>query len=298
MSTNPDITVVAEGLAHPEGPAVLPYGGIVFVETFLGRLSVWNATQGVRPFADVGGGPNACTIGDDGVYVTQTGGSAGPWHSEVRTTPAIQKVTWDGRVEVVTASSSGDPLIAPNDLGFGADGRLWFTDPGKYDLENPVNGRVCVIHPDGTTETVVETGPVFPNGIVGESDGSILWDESHSRTVRRLTPTGSVELVATVPEGRVVDGLKPTRDGNIYVTGGGIGGIDVISPRGELIGFVQTGGDALNCVFDGTDLYVTDFGTVVPSAENGYAPAAGRLLRLKVDVPGMPLFRGAIASAR
>jgi gluconolactonase len=291
-----DVAVLAEGLAHPEGPAVLPDGRIVFVETFLGRLSAYGAGRGVEAYADVGGGPNACTVGDDGVYVTQTGGSAGPWKAPVQTTPSIQRVSWDGAVEVIAASASGQPLLAPNDLGFDAAGRLWFTDPGDFDPDHPVGGRVCVIEPDGACEIVVETGPVFPNGIVGEADGSVLWDESYSRTVRRRRPNGSVDLVATMPEGRIVDGLKPLVDGRVYVTGGGCGGIDIITPEGEIAGFVHTGGDALNCVFDGHDLYVTDFGTVVPSAGNGYAPAAGRLLRLRVDVPGMPLFRGTIAA--
>ncbi len=291
-----DVTVLAEGLAHPEGPAVLPDGRVVFVETYLGQVSVWDPQRGVRRYADVGGGPNACTVGEDGVYVTQTGGSAGPWKAPVQTTPSIQRIAWDGRVEVVTASASGRPLLAPNDLGFDAGGRLWFTDPGDFDPDDPVDGRVCVIEPDGSCEIVVETGPVFPNGIVGEADGSVLWDESYSRTVRRRRPDGAVELVATLPEGRTVDGLKPTLDGRVYVTGGGCGGLDVIAPDGELLAFVETGGDALNCAFAGRELYVTDYGTVEPTAANGFAPAAGRLLRLEVEVAGMPLFRGAIAS--
>jgi gluconolactonase len=289
-----DVAVLAEGLAHPEGPAVLPDGRVVFVETYLGQLSAWSAEAGVQPWADVGGGPNACATGVDGVYVTQTGGSAGPWQAPVRTTPSIQKVSWDGRVETVTTSAGGRPLLAPNDLAFGADGRLWFTDPGDYDPDNAADGRVCVVHPDGSTDVVVETGPVFPNGIAGEADGSIVWDESFTRTVRRLRPDGSTELVATLPEGRIADGLKPAVDGRLYVTGGGCGGLDVLAPDGELVGFVATGGDALNCVFDDFDLYVTDFGTIAPAPENGFAPAGGRLLRVRLGVAGLVPFRGAI----
>jgi gluconolactonase len=291
------VTVVAEGLAHPEGPAVLPDGRIVFVETFRGRLSAWSPERGAHVYAEVGGGPNACAVGDDGVYVTQTGGSAGPWKAPVQIAPAIQKVTWDGDVQTVTTSASGRPLLAPNDLAFDAAGRLWFTDPGDYDPDDAADGRVCVVDPDGSTEVVVETGPVFPNGIACEADGSIVWDESHSRTVRRLRPGGTVELLATLPEDRILDGLKVAVDATLFVTGGGSGGLDVLAPDGEPVGFVATGGEPLNCAFDGHDLYVTDFGGVAPSPENGFAPAAGRLLRVPVAVAGAPLFRGAIRAS-
>ncbi len=74
-----DVTVLAEGLAHPEGPDLLPDGRIVFVETFAGRLSTWDRDEGVRPFVEVGGAPNACAVGRDGVYVTQNGGALTRW---------------------------------------------------------------------------------------------------------------------------------------------------------------------------------------------------------------------------
>jgi gluconolactonase len=295
MSKIGGVTVLAEGLAHPEGPAVLPDGRVVFVETFLGQLSVWDAEHGVTLFADVGGGPGACTVGVDGVYFTQNGGRIGQWQASRPSTPSIQKVTWGGEVQTIAASASGMPLLAPNDLTFAADGRLWFTDPGEFDPSNPVNGHICVVDPDGAAEIAVETGPVFPNGIAVERDGSILWDESYTRTVVRLRENRSPELVATLPEGHVVDGLKTAQDGRIYVAAGSVGGIDVLSPQGELIESRPLGGDVLNCAFQGRDLYVTDFGTVQPSVDNGFAPAAGRLLRFEVDVAGTALHEGAVA---
>lgn len=290
------MSVLAEGLSHPEGPALLPDGRIVFVETYLSRISMWDPATGVSSYADVGGGPNACAVGDDGVYVTQTGGSAGPWQLPERSPAGIQKVSWDGRVELLSTSADGVPLLAPNDLAFGPDGRLYFTDPGDYDLDRPVDGRVCVMEADGTTRVLVHTGPTFPNGILVEPDGSVVWDESHARTVHRLRPGGAVELLATLAPDRIPDGLKRAADGRLFVTGGPSGGLDVLAPDGELVGFVATGGDPLNCVFVGEDLYVTDYGALEPSAENGYAPAGGRLLRVPVGVTGEPQPTGAIRS--
>lgn len=107
------VTVVADGLANPEGPDVLPDGRVVFVETFGGRISSWSPDHGVQTFADVGGGPNACMAGLDGVYLTQNGGTAGAWRSSNPVTPSIQKVTPDGNVQFVVTEVGGRGLKCP-----------------------------------------------------------------------------------------------------------------------------------------------------------------------------------------
>jgi gluconolactonase len=210
-------------------------------------------------------------------------------------TPSIQRVASDGSVEIVVSSASGEPLLGPNDLTFGPEGRLYFTDPGLFDPENPDPGRICAVQPDGEATILEEVGPSFPNGIVAEADGSVVWNESLTRRVRRLRPDGSVELVATLPEDRILDGMKVAGDGNLYVTGVSSGGIDVLAPDGEVVDFIETGGAPLNCVFDGEDLYVADFGEWSPEAEQGLV-ASGRLLRLPVGVAGQPLFRGEVTA--
>ena len=35
------MTVLAEGLGHPEGPYVLPDGRVVFANTYLSEIAVW-----------------------------------------------------------------------------------------------------------------------------------------------------------------------------------------------------------------------------------------------------------------
>ena len=49
----------------------------------------------------------------------------------------------------------------------------------------------------------------------------------------------------------------------------------------------------LNCCFDGTDMWVTDFGEITEVTAE--APMVGRLLRVRLGVQGMEPFRGAIA---
>ena len=291
------VNVLAEGLAHPEGPDLLADGRIVFVESFRGQISAWGPERGVHLYARVTGAPCACMLGSDGVYVTQGGAQIGDWRSPDPAVPSIQKVTLTGEVSVVTDSADGAPLLAPNDLAFGHDGRLYFTDPGRYDPERPEDGRVCVVEPDGSARCLVDVGPTYPNGITVEADGAIVWVESYTRRVWRRQPGGAVDLLTTLPAQHIPDGLKVGADDCLYIASVTSGGIDVVSPAGELVGFIETGGEPQNCVFDGSDLIVADFGELPQYGDGGLAagPACGRLLRVAAGVAGRPLPRGAIA---
>jgi gluconolactonase len=288
--------VLAEGLACPEGPDFLDDGRVIFVETFRCRVSSWSDEAGVRPFADVGGAPNAALRGTDGVYVAQHGSSAGSWRSPRPTPAVIQKIRDDGTVEVTIASADGRPLVGPNDLCFGPDDCLYFTDPGAFDPDHPEEGQLCVAEPNGTAHVLERVGPTYPNGIVVEPDGSVVWNESYTRQIRRRRPDGAVELVTTLPEGRVPDGMKLATDGRLFMAGVTSGGIDVIAPDGELLGFIDTRGAPQNCVFAGSDLYVTDYGRPGSAGhpEGGEIDECGWLLRFRVDAQGQELRRGAI----
>jgi gluconolactonase len=290
--------VLAEGLACPEGPDFLEDGTVIFVETFRCRVSSWSPEEGLGTYADVGGAPNSSIRGTDGVYVAQHGSSAGTWRSPRPTPPSIQKVRDDGSVEIAIGSADGKPLVGPNDFSFGADGCLYFTDPGAFDPDNPDEGQVCVAEPDGTTHVLEAVGPSYPNGIVVEPDGSVVWNESFTRQVRRRRPDSRVELIATLPKDRVADGMKLATDGRIFIASVTSGGIDVMAPDGELLDFIETGGAPQNCVFEGNDLYVADYGRsgAAGSPEEGEFEDCGWLMRLRVDAEGRPLHRGAIQS--
>jgi gluconolactonase len=289
---------LAEGLGHPEGPDVLPDGRIVFVETYRSCLTAWSPERGTELFADCGGGPNACVLGADGsVYITQNGGTVGAWKADVMATPSIQKVTPDGKVEELVTEIDGIRFNAPNDLSFGPDGRLYFTDSGDYDpVGKPHPGYIFAVSPDGTGEVLEELESVYPNGIVVEADGSVVWVESYTLQVWRRRADGSKEMIHQLPDGHVPDGLKVAANGDLWITTFQSGGVDVIAADGSPVRFVQTGGVQCNCLLHDGYLYLTDFGDIegdVPAA----APMVGRLSRLKVDVEGMPLFRGDIAAA-
>jgi gluconolactonase len=291
-----EVEVLAEGLAHAEGPDVLPDGRIVFVETFRGQLSAWGEHSGVELYAYVGGGPNACIVGLDGVYVTQNGGVMGEWRSPDPTAAAIQRVGWDGRIDTIATTAGGDPLEGPNDLAFGPDGRLYFTDPGNWDTDNPSPGRLCALGAAGDAEVLADVGPTYPNGLVALADGSIVWGESYTRAIRRRGGDGAITELTVLPEGHIPDGMKLGADGNLYIASVTSGGIDVVALAGGERSFLHTGGEPQNCIFAGTDLYVADFGEVPQYGQDGLAasPDCGRLIRLAIGVEGVPPYRFAL----
>lgn len=174
------VTTLVKGLGHPEGPDVLNDGRIVMVETYTGKIVAWSPELGLHNYAICGGGPNACAVGSDGaVYITQNGGTAGDWKAEVMSIPSIQRCWPDGRCEIVASAVAGYVLQAPNDLTFGPDGRLYFTDPADYAPDDPGRGRVFALDADGVGELLEDRPGSFPNGIVAELDGSIVWVDSY-----------------------------------------------------------------------------------------------------------------------
>lgn len=287
------VEILATGLGHPEGPDILPDGRLVMVETYTSKIIAWSQDQGIHDYAICGGGPNACMLGADGaVYITQNGGTVGAWRAEVMGVPSIQRAWPDGSCETVVSSVDGVTLQAPNDLTWSPDGGLFFTDPADYLPNSRKPGRVFKLNPDGSGHLLVEMKDAYCNGIVAEKNGSAVFVESYDRGVFRIEPSGEVHKIAVLPENHTPDGLKIDSHGNLWITTFMGGGVDVLSPDGSYIKFVETGGVPLNCIFVGEDLFITDFGDVTEVTAD--APMDGRLLRVPVKTKGQPLFRGSI----
>jgi gluconolactonase len=290
------ITKLADGLGWPEGPSPLPDGRIIFVETYRSQVSVWEAGRGVSRFAYVGGGPNAVLAASDGCcYVTQNGGVIGPWRAVDQRPPSIQRITPDGTVEIMATQVDGHTLRAPNDLAFGPDGTLYFTDPGgPFDPVNrPDRSRLFALNPDGTGRILEELEAVYSNGIVVEAGGSIVWVESYTGAVKRRHVDGRIEQLCIVPEKGKPDGLKVAANGDLYITALVAEGVDVVAADGSYRHLLSVGRVPTNCVFIGNKLIVTDGGHLGLSAD---PDMAGALWQVELDgVEGMPLFPGGIA---
>jgi gluconolactonase len=167
---------------------------------------------------------------------------------------------------MAVTSVAGVPLDGPNDLAFGPDGRLWFTDPrGAADpAQNSRPGRLFAVDvASGDGELVREVGPVFPNGIAFLADGTLVWTESFTRRVQALDgggAGGAVRTLIELPERHAPDGLAVGEDGLLYVATTYAHCVSVVDPgTGGIVEKLLCGdGMVTNCCFGGTDLYVTE----------------------------------------
>ena len=181
-------TLLASDLGFPEGPVIMPDGSVVFCDGNTGEMRSWKDGElGVHSVT--GGSPWGAVLGTDGaIYVTQ-GGNV-PGSGDESAVCGIQRVNPDGSVELLSSEIAGHTLAGPNDLAFGPDGRLWFTDSGTEQDPRaavPATGKLFVLDANGGGEMLAERPNVYPNGIAFDGQGRMYWTESMAH---RRSPLG------------------------------------------------------------------------------------------------------------
>jgi gluconolactonase len=288
MLMNP--TLLASGLGFPEGPVGIGDGRVVFCDCNTGELLVY-ADGSVSAYARTGGSPWGAVLGGDGaIYVTQGGNVPGSGDTSARS--GIQRVLPDGTVELLFSELDGYQLYGPNDLAFGPDGRLWFTESGseqdlRFDVRSP--GRLFAAGPGGAGEMVLELPDVYPNGIAFDARQRLYWTESMARRIQRLED-GKPVTFCQLPDSHVPDGMAFAADGRLFVATTTTRGVTIISPDGALLGEIHLGEYATNCAFDGPDLYVTATRAVDIEASQ----RTGTFWRVETDAVGLDLIPGRI----
>jgi len=281
--------MLASGLGFPEGPAVLPGGRIVLCDGNTGELLSYSGGDITR-FARTGGSPWGTVLGSDGaIYVTQ-GGNV-PGSGDTSAVSGIQRVGQDGSVELLFSQVAGYTLYGPNDLAFGPDGRLYFTESGseqdfRFDVRTP--GRLFAVSADCTGEMLIERPDAYPNGIAFDAGGRLYWTESMVHRVVRLGDDGQPETFCQLSDSHVPDGMAFAADGRLFVATTISGGVTVISPDGVVTAEIHLGEHATNCIFDGSVLYVT----ATREADIEASQRTGTFWRVQTDATGLPLLPG------
>src|SRR5688500_6090337 len=231
---------------------------------------------GVHPPAGyaVGSTPPGRELGTNGLTFDARGMLVVPDHGN----RAISR--WNDSLfarTVVVDRFEGKRFNSPNDLVWGPNGDLYFTDP-SYGLrglnsspvkELPFNG-VYRLTPSGQL-SVVTRDLTFPNGIALSPDARTLYvaisDPRNPYIMSYpVNADGSTGAGRTFYDARErvrqglrggLDGLKVDAKGNIFATGPG--GILVLSPAGKHLGTIVPGDLVANCAFgdDGSTLYMT-----------------------------------------
>jgi gluconolactonase len=280
--------LLASGLGFPEGPTIMPDGRIVLCDGNTGELLAY-ADGRVTRFAHTGGSPWGTVLGSDGaVYVTQ-GGNV-PGSGDTSALSGIQRVRADGAVELLFSELAGFQLYGPNDLAYGPDGRLYFTESGseqdfRFDVRSP--GRLFAVGTSGAGEMLLERPDVYPNGIAFDAQQRLYWTESMAHRICRLDD-GEPVTFCQLSEDHVPDGMAFAADGRLFVATTVSGGVTVVSPDGQVLEEINLGEHATNCAFDGSALYVT--ATKVPDIEA--SQRTGTFWRIETDATGLDLIPG------
>jgi len=181
----------------------------------------------------------------------------------------ITRVELDGTLTVLASHYRGKRLNSPNDIVCKSDGSIWFSDPpygintdyegGKQSSELPAS----LYRLDGATGTLTVAADDFdgPNGLAFSPDESLLYvaetgrqfDPEARQYIRRFNVDADGRLSGGDRFYKVdpgfADGFRLDEQGNIWSSAGD--GVHCISPQGELVGKILTGGVVSNVAFGG-----------------------------------------------
>ena len=209
-------TLLASNLGFPEGPVVMPDGSIVFCDGNTGELLRWDGDS-MGTFAATRAARRGAPCSDPTAPSTSRRAGTCPGSPDQSAVAGIQRVNADGSVEMLSTEIGGHALAGPNDLAFGPDGRLWFTDSGteqddRFAPDERAPGRLFVLGSGGAGEFLMERPNVYPNGIAFDAQGRLYWTESAAHRVCRLDD-GQATTFCQLSDGHVPDGMAFAADG-------------------------------------------------------------------------------------
>jgi gluconolactonase len=267
------IEKLADGFVFIEGPVwIWEESVLLFSDVRDNIIYQWTQEDGASPFiAPVFDGdptglrsvsPNGLTLDGNGRLVIAEHGNR-----------LISRLETDGTRTTLVDNYQGRRLNSPNDVVYGLDGWLYFTDP-PYGLEgleeSPLreldfNG-IYRLSPAGQLQ-LLNADQTRPNGIVLSPDDLTLYVANSDENLMvwyaydigerglsepRIFYDASDQTATGVPDGMTVD-----LAGNIFATGPG--GVWVFAPDGTHLGTIQPDEVPANVAWgdDGYTLYMT-----------------------------------------
>lgn len=268
-----------------EGPSFDRACNLYFVDIPFGRVFRATPSGDITQVAEYDGQPNGLKIHQDGrIFLAdyQNG---------------IMELEPDtGTVTKALGDADTESFKGCNDLHFGRDGALYFTDQGQTGLQDP-SGRVWKWQMEtGRLQCLIDKVP-SPNGLVLDLAEHVLFlAVTRANAVWRLpiSPSGRVNkagLFIQLSGGRAgPDGLALTADGGVVVCQTGMGLVWVHNVLGQPIAVIRSprGLGTTNCAFGGPEgrtLYITesDSGSVLKAE-----------LPKSLGIKGAPMFSGCL----
>jgi gluconolactonase len=183
----------------------------------------------------------------------------------------IERMDDKGNLKPFLSKYEGKRLNSPNDLVYGPDDALWFTDPSfglpKMDADPKKELKFnAVWRYAGGKLTPAITDMSQPNGIAFSPDGKTLYVSNSAPQMyvraydvgangKLSNPRMLIQSPGSADD--VPDGMKVDSAGNIWTTGPG--GIRIISPAGKVLGQIKIPEVVANIGFaeDGKTVYLT-----------------------------------------
>ncbi len=262
-----------------EGPSFDLDGNLWFVDIPFGRIFRAAPDGTIKQVVEYGGQPNGLKIDADGkIFIAdfQNG--------------IMQLNPEDGSISTALGDAETEGFKGCNDLFFGPDGSLYFTDQGQTGLQDP-SGRVYRWNPSNNQLHCLIDKVPSPNGLVLDKTGHVLYVAvTRANAVWRLPMSESGRVVKAglflqFSGGRAgPDGLALTANGGVVVCQTGMGLVWVHDPLGIPIAVVKSpkGLGTTNCAFGGPEgrtLFITESDT-------------GSILRAELPVAGYPMASG------
>lgn len=270
-----------------EGPSFDRDGNLWFVDIPFGRIFRADPSGEVSQVAEYDGQPNGLKIHADGqIYIADF------QHGIMQLDPAT------GSVSSVLRDCDTEGFKGCNDLHFGREGELFFTDQGQTGLQD-LSGRVFRWRPNsGELSCLIDSVP-SPNGLVLDCEEQVLFlAVTRANAVWRLplSSSGRVNkagLFLQFSGGRAgPDGLALTAQNGVVVCQTGMGLVWVHDKLGRPIAVVRSplGLGTTNCAFGGPGnrtLFITE-------------SDSGSILKVEfgteLGISGAPMFSGYTAN--
>ncbi len=254
---NYQVEKISSGHTFTEGPVWLKGQGLLFSDIPENRIMLLNLQGDTSTYLQGSGQSNGLGFNARGELVL--------CQHQARQLGVLRA----GKIETLIADYQGKCFNSPNDLTFGSEGSIYFTDPDFGLNDNGATQEIpfCGIYrlaPDGTVY-LLDSTLIRPNGIALSADEKKLFVDD--------TESGEVYVWDVLPDKTIQnkqlffasgawggDGMVFDATGNLYVTSAAF--IYVLSPTGEQLAKLKlTEGSPTNVAWEpgqvGEVLYVT-----------------------------------------